>query len=74
MYEVKKEAPEGHTPALEELVEFTKFINEYDPAEAPDDERAVKVWEEHLDITSFIRQLAVEWITGNWDAHQYCKL
>ncbi|GAA5796070.1 hypothetical protein HPULCUR_001439 [Helicostylum pulchrum] len=70
-YEIKKESPKGHPSAVSDLIKFTKFIREYDASAIPDDARAVKIWEEHLDITSYIRQLAVEWMTGNWDAHQY---
>lgn len=72
-YEIKKESPKGHPSAVSDLIKFTKFIREYNASSVPDDARAVKIWEEHLDITSYVRQLAVEWITGNWDAHQYGK-
>lgn len=70
-YEIKKESPKGHPSAISDLINFTRFIREYDVTTIPNDARAVKIWEEHLDITSYIRQLAVEWMTGNWDAHQY---
>lgn len=73
-YEIKKESPEGSPSAVTDLINFTRFIREYDPDDVPNDHRAVEVWNEHIDITSYIRQLAVEWLTGNWDAHQYGKM
>lgn len=72
-YEIKKESPEGNPSAVSDLISFTRFIREYDPDTVPNDHRAVELWNKHIDITSYIRQLSVEWLTGNWDAHQYGK-
>jgi spore coat protein CotH len=74
-YEIKAESDdeEDSSTASQDLIEFTKLIKEHDPESLPNDERAIKFWEEHMDITRYLRQLAVEFITGNWDGHQYCK-
>jgi hypothetical protein len=65
---------EGESKAPQDLIEFAKLIKEHDPESLPNDERAIKFWDEHMEIIRYLRQLAVEYITGNWDGHQYCKL
>lgn len=53
---------------MENLIEFFRFIKAYDPHKVDD---PVRAWRTFIDVDSYLRQLALEWITGNWDAVQY---
>ncbi|ORY94137.1 coth protein-domain-containing protein [Syncephalastrum racemosum] len=63
----------GEPSAMERLIQFNKFIADYDPDAYPNasDPSALAVWEKEIDIFRYLKQLAVEWIGGNWDAVQY---
>ncbi|KAI7864989.1 coth protein-domain-containing protein [Spinellus fusiger] len=70
VYDVKVEAPEGELPAMQSLIQLMKFIDNYDPNMA-EGSMALDAWSSVLDIKSFIRQMAMEWIGGHWDGVQY---
>lgn len=74
-YQIKADSvdEEGESVGSKDLISFSKLIKEHDPESLPNDERAIKFWDEHMDISRYLRQMAVEYIAGNWDGHQYCK-
>ncbi|KAI9320767.1 coth protein-domain-containing protein [Dichotomocladium elegans] len=72
VYRTHAKTPEEEEAIMAPLINFMKFIKEYDPMDAPTDENALlEQWNKYIDVELFIRQLALEWITGNWDAIQY---
>ncbi|KAG0180597.1 hypothetical protein DFQ29_000355 [Apophysomyces sp. BC1021] len=70
VYEVKIDGTDGDQPsqAMRHLIQFTRFIVTYKPEAAPDSDEALQIWEPKIDMVRYIRQLALEWIGGNWDA------
>ncbi|KAI9252412.1 coth protein-domain-containing protein [Phascolomyces articulosus] len=72
VYQVKSsKKPEKQAVALSSLVDFMTFIKEYDTSAAPNDASVLNDWTPQLDVVRYIRQLALEWIGGSWDAIQY---
>ncbi|KAI9495553.1 hypothetical protein BDB00DRAFT_813789 [Zychaea mexicana] len=72
VYDVKSsKKPEVKANAMLSVVDLMRFLKEYDTSEAPDDASVIKEWSSHIDVVRFIRQLALEWIGGNWDGVQY---
>lgn len=73
VYKVKKaKTAEQKEAAMQPLIEFMQFIDSYDPEEAPENEdMLLEQWKPYIDAKQFIRQMALEWIGGNWDAVQY---
>ncbi|CAO3622034.1 unnamed protein product [Cunninghamella echinulata] len=69
-YEVEAEAGEDADP-MEDLIAFMKFIKEYPVDNNADEQTVYDEWNQKINIKHFMRQIAVEWLTGNWDAHQY---
>lgn len=58
---------------MKSLIRFMKYIEDYDPSSAPNGPAALDVWTPHFDMVHYLRQLALEFITGNWDGVQYGK-
>ncbi|KAI7867493.1 coth protein-domain-containing protein [Spinellus fusiger] len=71
VYSVKTKSAEKQSHAMDHLIDFMKFIQDYDPEQTSDIEEAISIWEPKLDIVRFLRQMALEWVGGNWDAIQY---
>ncbi|KAG2186110.1 hypothetical protein INT43_002548 [Umbelopsis isabellina] len=66
-YEVKSEIePEG--TAMQLLIDFMSFIQGYQPTT---NEADIKAFSARIDMTSFMRSMVLEWLTGNWDGHAY---
>jgi hypothetical protein len=69
VYEVKSDGePEG--TAMNHLIDFMSFIQEYQPTT---NEADLQAFSARLDMNSFLRSMVLEWLTGNWDGHAYCK-
>ncbi|KAF7730857.1 hypothetical protein EC973_001375 [Apophysomyces ossiformis] len=74
VYEVKldeEDDDDNSSMAMKHLIQFMRFIATYKPETIPDSEEAVNIWQPKIDIVRYIRQLALEWIGGNWDGIQY---
>ncbi|KAG2219553.1 hypothetical protein INT45_013212 [Circinella minor] len=72
VYDVKSEKdPEKKAEVMESVLDLIRFVKDYDISQAPNDKRLFREWNHQLDLVKFIRQLALEWIGGNWDAVQY---
>ncbi|KAI8374262.1 coth protein-domain-containing protein [Radiomyces spectabilis] len=71
VYDVKTEGPEGEGTAMKFLLQFMDFINQYEPSEQPNDVQALNVWQPKIDMVRYVRQMALEWIGGSWDAVIY---
>lgn len=70
-YEVKNAL--GEDDPMEDLIAFIKYIRDYQVDNNADDQTIFNEWDQKINIKHFMRQIAVEWLTGNWDAHQYSK-
>lgn len=68
-YEVKSEA-EAEGTAMQHLIDFMSFIQGF---QATTNDADVKAFSARLDMPSFMRSMVLEWLTGNWDGHAYCK-
>lgn len=74
VYKVEVDTTEpGEPTAMERLIQFNKFVADYDPDAYPNasDPAPLALWEKEIDVFRYLKQLAVEWIGGNWDAVQY---
>lgn len=71
MYDVKLEAVGAQPSAMESFIDFARFIKQFDPSSETDQNELLSTWQSKMDIVRYIRQLAVEWIGGNWDGVQY---
>ncbi|KAK9694075.1 hypothetical protein K7432_013583 [Basidiobolus ranarum] len=63
-YEVE-EAPDGKDVAHQSLIEFMKIINDFNPANASDND--LKKLSEVWDYSHFLRAMALEFLAGSWD-------
>ncbi|KAL0075391.1 spore coat protein coth [Phycomyces blakesleeanus] len=71
VYDVKIDGPDDQSDAMASLISFMKFIRDYNPQTVPDSEKVLELWEPWIDMISYLRQAAIEWIGGNWDGIQY---
>ncbi|KAI8640207.1 coth protein-domain-containing protein [Parasitella parasitica] len=62
-----KEDPSSGTANYSRIAELTKFISEQSNSTATND--SVALWEEHMDLTSFLRGLALEVVISNSDGY-----
>ncbi|KAI8071070.1 coth protein-domain-containing protein [Gongronella butleri] len=59
------------TSHMKEFIELLKYVKEYNPDENGAKSKAVEEWNKHVDVDHLVRQLAIEWLAGNWDGVQY---
>ncbi|KAI8099765.1 coth protein-domain-containing protein [Halteromyces radiatus] len=71
VYEVKPGNEPNSPDPMEGLVELTRFIAAYDISTAPKDAAAFDEWNKMIDVKHFLRQVACEWLGGNWDGLVY---
>ncbi|KAI8144535.1 coth protein-domain-containing protein [Fennellomyces sp. T-0311] len=72
VYDVKSSKnKKQHTAAMTELIALLRFLKTYEPSNGANNASLVEEWQSKADVISYIRQLAVEWVAGNWDAIQY---
>ncbi|KAF9376485.1 hypothetical protein BGX21_003477 [Mortierella sp. AD011] len=58
----------GDNPKKEpmtQLISFFKDLQEYDPTMSG----GIKFWNSRLDLDGYLRAMAMEYLTGNWDAY-----
>ncbi|CAO3647128.1 unnamed protein product [Cunninghamella blakesleeana] len=68
-YEVK--GGTGEDDPMEDLIAFIKYIRDYQVDTNADEQTIFNEWDQKINIKHFMRQIAVEWLAGNWDALQY---
>lgn len=71
VYDVKLEAAGAQPSAMDTFIDFARFIKKFDASSVTDPKELLSTWQSKMDIVRYIRQLAVEWIGGNWDGVQY---
>lgn len=72
MYVAKGEEGAG----MAGLIELTRFIAQFDLATHPSANNSAALydqWNQKIHLPHFLRQVACEWLGGNWDATVYCK-
>lgn len=75
VYEVKgvgkKTSEAEKADAMGGLIELTRFIASYNSSTQQGN--AFDQWNQIIDVKHFLRQVACEWLGGNWDGVVYCK-
>jgi hypothetical protein len=66
----------GEGDGMAGLIDLTRFIAQFDLATHPSAKDATALldqWNQKIHLHHFLRQVACEWLGGNWDATVYCK-
>ncbi|KAG0221659.1 hypothetical protein BGW41_006629 [Actinomortierella wolfii] len=56
------------TDPLHQLILFMKDLSDFDPQTNPN---PLAFWEERIDLEGFLRNMAMEYLAGSWDAYWY---
>ncbi|KAG0270461.1 hypothetical protein DFQ27_006673 [Actinomortierella ambigua] len=65
IYENKVLGQNTKEEPMAQFIDFMKVLRDYDPTK-PD---AIEFWNSHLDLDGFLRSMALEFLTGHWDAY-----
>ncbi|ORX54963.1 hypothetical protein DM01DRAFT_1389469 [Hesseltinella vesiculosa] len=71
VYRCAEEGSSGSQDLLKPFIDLLKYVNEYTREKKVSEDDAIAKWNTYLDVKHLSRQLALEWLTGNWDGVQY---
>ncbi|ORZ07867.1 coth protein-domain-containing protein [Absidia repens] len=69
VYEVKSNTPDEKANGMASLIDLTRFIASFNISTASTN--AVEQWNQVINVNHFLRQVACEWLGGNWDGIVY---
>lgn len=66
-YKMKTLGSNPATAPMTQIIQLMKDLNDFDPVTM----NGGKYWESRLDVNGFLRNMAMEYLAGSWDAYWY---